>query len=227
MDPKVEMKIKLRSKKLGLLLYDSRLYARRTPQECAGVLGLSEEQYLSIEEGKRAPSLPELEILSYYLNIPINHFWGNESLTEKNKDELKIDLKRLQSLRNRIISTRLRQVRLQANLTIPQLVEKTSLTEERINQIESGADPISLPELEILCEGMNINVETLFDQKGPFGEWHSVKETFGKFNELPADVQEFISKPVNIPFIKVAIRLSELSANKLRAVAEGLLEITY
>jgi hypothetical protein len=45
--------------------------------------------------------------------------------------------------------------------------------------------------------------------------------------ELPEDVREFICKPVNLPYLKLAMRLSELSVEKLRAVAEGLLEITY
>jgi hypothetical protein len=32
---------------------------------------------------------------------------------------------------------------------------------------------------------------------------------------------------VNLPYIHLAIRLSDLSVEKLRSVAEGLLEITY
>jgi hypothetical protein len=34
-------------------------------------------------------------------------------------------------------------------------------------------------------------------------------------------------KPVNEPYIALAKKLSELPANKLRSIAEGLLEITY
>jgi len=40
-------------------------------------------------------------------------------------------------------------------------------------------------------------------------------------------VRAFISKPVNLPYLELAMRLSDLSAEKLRGVAEGLLEITY
>ena len=48
-----------------------------------------------------------------------------------------------------------------------------------------------------------------------------------KFLELPPEIQLFASKPVNLPYLELAMRLSELNAEKLRAVAEVLLEITY
>jgi predicted NodU family carbamoyl transferase len=44
---------------------------------------------------------------------------------------------------------------------------------------------------------------------------------------LPEEIQQFISQPVNRPYMELAMKLSKLSADKLRAVAEGLLEITY
>ena len=45
--------------------------------------------------------------------------------------------------------------------------------------------------------------------------------------EMPLDLQVFVSKPINRPYLELAIRLSEMSVDRLRAVAEGLLEITY
>jgi hypothetical protein len=43
---------------------------------------------------------------------------------------------------------------------------------------------------------------------------------------MPVEMQEFITKPINRPYIEVAMKLSSLSADELRAIAEGLLEIT-
>ena len=39
-------------------------------------------------------------------------------------------------------------------------------------------------------------------------------------------MQQFVSKPVNQPYLELAQRLSEMSVERLRSVAEGLLEIT-
>jgi hypothetical protein len=47
-----------------------------------------------------------------------------------------------------------------------------------------------------------------------------------KFLELPDDLQAFLTQPVNRPYLELAVRLSEMSRDKLRSVAEGLLDIT-
>jgi hypothetical protein len=44
--------------------------------------------------------------------------------------------------------------------------------------------------------------------------------------QLPQDFREFITKPINAPYLDLAMKLSELDVKKLRHVAEGLLEIT-
>ena len=46
------------------------------------------------------------------------------------------------------------------------------------------------------------------------------------FTDLPLEMQAFISKPINMPYLELAQRLSEMSVDRLRGVAEGLLEIT-
>jgi hypothetical protein len=47
-----------------------------------------------------------------------------------------------------------------------------------------------------------------------------------KFLELPDELQVFLTQPVNRPYLELAVRLSEMSRDKLRSVAEGLLDIT-
>ena len=44
---------------------------------------------------------------------------------------------------------------------------------------------------------------------------------------LPVDVQEFVAKPINIPYLQVAMNLSQMPAETLRQIASGLFEITY
>ncbi len=58
------------------------------------------------------------------------------------------------------------------------------------------------------------------------GNWRRQQRATQHIERLPPDLQEFISKPVNRPYLELAQRLSEMSVEKLRAVAEGLLEIT-
>ncbi|NPV78188.1 MAG: helix-turn-helix transcriptional regulator [Anaerolineae bacterium] len=224
---KEQIRIRLRTKKIGLLLQDARFFARYSPQECAEILGIPVEKYLDYENGYQAPALPEIEILAFVFNVPLEHFWGSQSIAGQKKGMQEADLQRLLTLRNRIIQTRLKQLILEAGLNSAQLAERTGLDEQVIKKIEEGRAPVKLPELEILCSALNIRIEELFDQKGIIGEWHRRRQSIEKFDHLSPALQDFVSKPVNHPFVELARRLSDLSVEKLRAVAEGLLEITY
>jgi hypothetical protein len=70
-------------------------------------------------------------------------------------------------------------------------------------------------------------VEELFDQSGPVGQWMSEQKAIRDFLKLPADLRAFASQPVNIPYLELARKLSTLSTDRLRSVAEGLLDITF
>lgn len=217
--------VQLRTKKIGLLLQDARLSARFEPTECSEALGIPVEQYLSYENGKTAPTLPEIEVLAYILNVPLEHFWGSQSVNTRKKD--KQDFQRLLSLRNRVVQTRLRKTIQDNGITFGQLTEKTGFSKEDLEQILEGNAPVSMPELELFCTALNIRIDDFQDQKGAVGEWHRRQQSLEKFDKLTPGLQEFVSKPVNHPFIEVAQRLSNLSVDKLRNLAESLLEITY
>src|SRR5512142_1410218 len=91
----------LRTKKLGVLIRDARQAARRTPEECARAIGISKGTLRAYEDGTRAPSLPELEVLAYYLRLPIDHFWGQESISDEAPATEPMDLPQLIELRQR------------------------------------------------------------------------------------------------------------------------------
>jgi hypothetical protein len=70
-------------------------------------------------------------------------------------------------------------------------------------------------------------IETIFDQTGPIGKWLIQQKAIDDFLQLPAELQNFVSKPINRPYLELAMKLSGMSTDKLRSVAEDLLEITY
>ena len=101
--------IKIRQKKLGALIKDARLNADKTPQECAQIMQVTDLRYIDYEYGVLSPSLPELEVFAYELNTPLDHFWGNESLSRSSSAKQDIDTKRLINLRQRIIGAKIKQ----------------------------------------------------------------------------------------------------------------------
>jgi transcriptional regulator with XRE-family HTH domain len=216
----------LRTKKLGVLIRDVRLAARRNLDECAKAIGVTKGVFRAYEEGRRAPSLPELEILVYYLKLPIDHFWGKASISEDKSSTEPLGLPQLIELRQRMIGALLRQERNNASVSIKALTQDTGIPVGRIKAYELGQRAIPVPELEALLTALGGRVETFFDQSGPIGEWMSDQKSVQQFLDLPKELQAFVCQPVNRPFLELAMKLSSMSTDKLRSVAEGLLDIT-
>jgi transcriptional regulator with XRE-family HTH domain len=217
--------ITIRGKKLGLLIRDARMAERRSVKECADAIGVQVGQFRAYEEGRRSPSLPELEALVFYLKLPITQFWGNETKSDAEPAEA-VDIVRLITLRQRMIGALLRQERNNVNMSIRHLATETGISQARLKTYELGERSIPVPELEAILSVMGSRIDTFFDQNGPVGQWMTSQRAMQKFLELPEEMQVFVCQPVNRPYLDLAMKLSSLSREKLRAVAEGLLDIT-
>jgi transcriptional regulator with XRE-family HTH domain len=224
MDPQAQ--ITIRMKKLGILIRDARLASRRTTRECAAAIHVNNATFIAYEEGRKAPSLPELETLVYYLELPINHFWSKEVLSNAPSRIDEAKLPRLTGLRHRMIGALLRQERLKASLSMKSVAEQTGIPASRLNHYELGELPVPLPELELVLKVLGGRIETFFDQGGPVGQWMARQKAIEQFLDMPVELQNFVCKPVNRPYIDLARKLSEMSTDKLRSVAENILDIT-
>jgi len=223
----ITSQIAIRSKTLGLLIRDARNTARRSVTECAQAIGVKSGLFRAYEEGRRAPSLPELEALVYFLDLPIDHFWSKEIKSGKPSPHENLDLPKLLSVRQRKIGALLRQERMNASISIRNLANETGISGARIKAYELGERPMPLPELEALIKALGGRVESLFDRTGPIGQWLMNEEAIRDFLELPLELRQFVAKPVNRPYLELAMKLSNMSKEKLRSVAEDLLDITF
>ena len=222
----MQAQITIRTKKLGILIRDARLASRRSTKECAAAINVTNGVFKAYEEGRRAPSLPELEALVYYLELPINHFWSNETLSNAPARVNALDLPRLTGLRHRMIGAFLRQERMNASLSMKSVAEETGISTSRLKRYELGELPIPLPELEVILKMLGGRIETFFDQGGPVGMWMTQQKAIQQFLDMPVELQNFVCQPVNRPYLDLARKLSEMSTDKLRSVAEDLLDIT-
>ena len=221
----VPIAIKIRAKKLGVLLRDARLAADKTMKACGDAIGVASKRIASFEKGERSPSLPELETLAFFLDAPLDHFWGDVAISfDKQYDRSYID--KTIHLRKRIIGAKLRMARLEAGLTMASMAENVGISTGMLRSYERSERQIPLPELEFMLQLMNVSLDEFRDQTGPVGQWVSQERAIEQFLELPQELQEFVSKPINQPYLELAQRLSEMSVDQLRAVAEGLLDIT-
>jgi transcriptional regulator with XRE-family HTH domain len=216
----------VRSQKLGKLIQNARLTAEYSISECAQALGISEATFEAYEAGEQSPALPGLELLAYSLKIPLDYFWGEHEISQNYKSASTVNFSRLTAVRQRMIGAKLRKARIEAGQSLEGLSAELGLTPEALEKYELGLSPVPVPDLEILGDALKQPIKYFEDQHGPVGMWTAQQRALEDFKELPAELQIFVTRPINRPYLELAQRLSEMSVEKLRAVAEGLLEIT-
>jgi len=224
--PNYSFAISIRAKILGVLLRDARCTARRSVQDCAEAIGVTPEEFEAFELGERAISLPKLEILAYYLAVPLAHFWGNKAVSEENSNGAKFDVEQLVGLRQRMIGALLRQARDEAGLSLEEVSAEVGIPPETLDAYELGEEEFPLPYLEVIGEKVGKRIEEFWDLYGPIGAWDQQQHAVQEFLTLTPELRGFVSRPINRPYLELAQRMSEMSVEKLRALGEGILEIT-
>jgi len=113
----------LRAKIIGALIRDARLAAQKTIDECSGIVGVSAQDFEAYELGSKAISLPELEAVAFHLHVPLDHFWEREMLVTKGSEKIPPNMLKLIRIRHRMVGAMLRQARLEAQISLPELAE--------------------------------------------------------------------------------------------------------
>jgi transcriptional regulator with XRE-family HTH domain len=220
-------RFELKRRILGTLLEDARLSAGRTPADAADALDVAEDDYRAFESGELSPTLPQLEVLAYYFNVPIGHFWKGDTLAvERREDAIRQRVPEVTMLRQRIIGVRLQQLREQAGLPVEEVAEHTGFDADFIEAVESGQTGLPINQLEKLTYAVGGSLDELMDGHGPIGGWLRAQDDFEQFASLPAELRAFVLKPINRSYLELALRLSDMEADRLRTIAESILEIT-
>jgi transcriptional regulator with XRE-family HTH domain len=228
MNPSAQELLVVRKRILGVLLRDAREASGHSPEDLSDLLGIPVDEYKRFEMGDHSPTLPQLEVLAYYFNIPIKHFWGANTLAESQKERnIKERVAELTVLRQKVIGARLRQLREQAGLTPVDVANRAGLSTHQIDFIERGQLPVPVTLLERVANAVNSNVDDLMDGHGTVGNWLVAQEQFDEFSALPPELRTFIVRPINRSYLELAIRLSNMKVDQLRTIAESILEITY
>ena len=213
-----------RAKMLGELVKNAREHFGRTKKESAAVLGIKPGEYKKIETGEYPVSLPQLEAIALFLNIPMGYFWGSEPL----RAEAEINFDSVITLRHRVIGVLLSQQRLRSRQSLADLAGALDIEEDLLKSYEMGEEPIPYLHLEQICRQLDVSVNYFLDDvHGPLGRHEARQKLERQFQRMSPDMQAFLINPVNVSYLDTAKKLSEMDVDQLRQVAESLLEITY
>ncbi|MFN8528172.1 MAG: helix-turn-helix transcriptional regulator [Anaerolineae bacterium] len=217
--------LRIRGKMIGVLLRDARMAAGRTVDDCARLLRVAPEQIEAFEFGDEVPSLPQLEILAYYLEVPVSHFWGQSTLEATREDYTRAQNDYM-ALRDRMIGALLRKAREDAKLSLEEVAAASEIDAVTIEQYELGEISLPMHSLSVLATVVRKNMSYFMESSSHLGELLSLRERWKVFSELPEDLRTFASNPLNVGFIEIAMMLAQMPVNKLRSVGESILNIT-
>jgi transcriptional regulator with XRE-family HTH domain len=216
---------RIRARMIGVLLRDARASAGRSIDDCARLLHVSVDEVERWEYGEAAPSLPQLELLAHYLNVPVSHFWGTTTIEATARDTARIQEAYL-ALRDRMIGALLRQAREDLGMSLGEIGEAAGLPAERIEAYELGELPLPMHELTVLAHAVRKNLDYFLESGSHIGELLALRELWKDFSALPEDLREFVANPLNIGFIEIAYMLSQMPVDRLRRIGESILNIT-
>jgi transcriptional regulator with XRE-family HTH domain len=218
----------IRRKIIGVLLQGARLRAGRTKKECAEAIGVSPSSITRFEEGRKDIALPQLELLAYLLNVPVSSFFRDKDQEKLVAQEPELPLEQVMDLRDRIIGVLLRQARSEAGMSQKDMARELGVSARRIAQYEYGQRPVPVVQLQHMAEVFRLPIDYFLDEGvGRVGQHEQVQNQFERFSELPDNVRNFVSRYTNLPYLRVAIRIADMDADRIRKIAEGLLDITY
>lgn len=216
----------LRTRILGVLIRDARQASGTSQEETARELGLHETQLRHWEYGREAPSLPQLEMLAYFFDVPLSQFWSDKTLDQAQRERsLPVPKDQYGDIRDHMISALLVMARKEAQLSQEELALACGQAAEQIAAYEAGA-AIPFPILTTIASVLKKSVAYFLEDSGRIGAWLRLQEEYRRFSELPAEVRAFVSQPVNQPYLEIAMRLAKMPLGELRTVAEKILDIT-
>jgi len=125
-------------------------------------------------------------------------------------------------LRQHTIGVIMRKARVDAGISLEDMAAHLGMPAGELDEIETGLRALDLPHLEIIADTLGMRMDEFQDQRGPVGKWLAARRLSKSIANLPPDLQEFICKPFNRPYLEAAQRLSQMPAGQLRALVESL-----
>jgi transcriptional regulator with XRE-family HTH domain len=209
---------------LGTLIAEARENAGVPADDCARALGLPAEAYEQAEQGAVPLSLPQLEVLAMVLNVPMAYFWHGEQLPKAPET----DYATYMALRQRIVGVSLRQARVEFGWSVERLADEAGLSEAQLAAFERGDEPVPYLLLASLADLLDVSLNDFTREKdGPLGRHEQILARRQNFEDLPEEVQAFVAEPGNLIYLQTAMRLSAMDVDRLRGIAEGILDITF
>ncbi|MCL4393787.1 MAG: helix-turn-helix domain-containing protein [Chloroflexi bacterium] len=212
----------LQRKIMGVLMRAGREKAHRTVNEVAQRLGITAARIRQYERGDRSISLPELERLALFLQVPLSFFISSDSTIQKSVPRAPSHEET--RTRRAALGVKLKQARFAAGKSREECAKAIGRTPATISRYELGASDIPITELEQLAQLLQVTPFYFVDEKTG-GSVASDVLDLDKLSRLPKEVRAFVLNPDNLPYLRMSIKFGELPTDRLKELGEILLVV--
>ncbi len=203
---------------IGVLMRAAREQSHRSHKQVAQRLGVSAARVRQYESGAREVSLPELEMLALYLQVPLSYFINPDSSIQEDMPAPP-QPEKIKSLRA-MIGERLKQARVSAGKSREDCAQVARIKPSALARYERGLGDVPITQLERLAAFLGVNLfYFLQDQRA---EQIDVLD-LEKLARLPKEVRMFVLNSDNLPYLRMAIKFRDLPHDKLKELGEILL----
>jgi transcriptional regulator with XRE-family HTH domain len=165
------MEMNMEKEKIANRLKQIRKIKQRSLHDCANLLGISKEEYLGVEEGQHSLSLPELELLALFFEIPPESLLEDSSFSLDHYSILQDDKKPIfTNLRSKMIAAQLASERQNLGISLEEMNERTGISMEILEIYENGHSSIPLDHLALMCDQLDLSIQSLLFQLKPKDE---------------------------------------------------------
>jgi len=219
--------IAIRNRIIGTLVRRARLKAGKSRRECAELLGCSPFAFGQYEQGRWGLSLSQLEVLAHPFNVPLANLWDDSSISPEEPEEDTATRQQTMLLRRKILAVQFRQCRRAGGLTQKEMGAFLGRSTGIIGRYERGERDIPLAELEAAARRCGKALSDFYEDQAAAPRQAEMRlQSLAGLSELPPDVRDFVLKPTNALYLRIAMLLSSMKADSLRQIAETLLDIT-
>jgi transcriptional regulator with XRE-family HTH domain len=205
----------------GVLIRAAREKARRTIKEVALRLGITPARVQQYERGMREMSLPELERLALFLQMPISFFVNGDSTVESAAPQPPNPAQT--RARRAALGVKLKQARLAAGKSKEECALAIDRKVATIARYERGASEIPITELEHLAQFLNVNLFYFIED--PSSDEAGGLMDLEKIARLSTEVRAFVLDPENLPYMRMAMKFRDLPTDRLKELGEILLVV--
>ncbi len=197
----------------------------KSRKECSQILDIPSNKLKNYEEGKYIPSLPEIESLSYFYNVPLPALFNPDLLPAYSHDPDANQFKQLLDIRLHVIAARLQLAREKSGKSYRELSKETAISSSRLKKYENGDTGVPLDDLEKIAAALEVEFSEFTDKESPIGLWQESLSKMHAFNQLPQEIQSFILDNQNQSFIDLTRNLQRIGLDDLTKFSDLIQQI--